>query len=139
MLWVKAFHIMSVIAWMASMLYLPRILVYHADSAVGSEKSETFKVMERRLLRGIADPAMAATWIFGLWYAWLIGAFSEYWLHAKLFFVVLLSAYHGMLVRFVRAFAEDRNTRSARFFRMINEVPALFMIAIVILVVVKPF
>lgn len=139
MLWVKAFHVMSVIAWMAALLYLPRLLVYHADAAIGSDKSETFKVMERRLLRGIATPAMIATWVFGLWLAWLFGAFGEYWLHAKLLFVLALSAYHGMLVRFVRAFAEDRNTRPARFFRMINEIPALFMVAIVILVVVKPF
>lgn len=139
MLWVKAFHIMSVIAWMAALLYLPRLLVYHADAALGSDKSETFKVMERRLLRGIATPAMIATWIFGLWLAWLMGVFGDTWLHAKLFFVVLLSAYHGMLVRFVRAFAEDRNARPARFFRMINEIPALFMVAIVILVVVRPF
>jgi protoporphyrinogen IX oxidase len=139
MLWVKAFHIMSVIAWMAALLYLPRLLVYHADAAVGSDKSETFKVMERRLLFGIANPAMAATWVFGLWLAWWMGVLEENWLHAKFLFVVLLSAYHGMLVRFVRAFAEDRNTRSARFYRMINEIPALFIVAIVILVVVKPF
>ena len=139
MLWVKAFHIMSVIAWMAALLYLPRLLVYHADAAVGSDKSETFKVMERRLLLGIANPAMAATWIFGLWLAWWMGVFEAHWLQAKFLFVVLLSAYHGMLVRFVRAFAEDRNTRTSRFFRIINEIPALFIVAIVILVVVKPF
>jgi putative membrane protein len=139
MLWVKAFHIMAVIAWMASLLYLPRLFVYHADAAVGSDKSETFKIMERRLLFGIANPAMVATWGFGLWLAWWMGVFEEPWLHAKFLFVVLLSAYHGMLVRFVRAFAEDRNTRSARFFRLINEIPALLIVAIVILVVVKPF
>jgi putative membrane protein len=139
MLWIKAFHIISVIAWMAALLYLPRLLVYHADAARGSDKSETFKVMERRLLRGIANPAMIATWGFGLWLAWLIGAFEAHWLHAKYLLVVLLSAYHGMLVRFVRAFAEDRNVRSARFFRIINEIPALVLVAIVILVVIKPF
>jgi protoporphyrinogen IX oxidase len=139
MLWVKAFHVMSVIAWMAALLYLPRLLVYHADAAIGSDKSETFKVMERRLLRGIATPAMIATWVFGLWLAWLMGVFGDSWLHAKLLFVLALSAYHGMLARFVRAFAQDKNTRPARFFRMINEIPALFMVAIVILVVVKPF
>jgi putative membrane protein len=139
MLWVKALHIMSVIAWMSALLYLPRLMVYHADAAIGSEKSETFKVMERRLLRGIANPAMAATWIFGLWLAWWMGALEEHWLHAKFLFVVLLSAYHGMLVRYVRAFAEDRNVRTSRFFRMINEIPALFIVVIVILVVVKPF
>jgi protoporphyrinogen IX oxidase len=139
MLWVKALHIISVIAWMAALLYLPRLLVYHADSVVGSEKSETFKVMERRLLRGIAMPAMIATWAFGLWMAWLIGAWSEGWLHAKLTFVVALSAYNGFLARWVREFAEDRNVRPARFYRIANEVPTLFLIAIVILVVVKPF
>jgi putative membrane protein len=139
MLWVKALHIMSVIAWMAALLYLPRLLVYHAESAPGSEKSETFKVMERRLLWGIATPSMLATWVFGLWMTWLIGAWSDGWLHAKLFLVLLLSAYHGFAVRWVRAFAEDRNVRSPRFYRMVNELPALLMVGIVILVVVKPF
>jgi len=139
MLWVKALHIMSVIAWMAALLYLPRLMVYHADSAVGSATSETFKVMERRLLRGIATPSMIATWVFGLWMAWLIGAWSDGWFHTKLFLVLLLSAYHGLAVRWVRDFANDRNERSARFFRMVNEIPAVLMVGIVILVVVKPF
>jgi protoporphyrinogen IX oxidase len=139
MLWVKALHIMSVIAWMAALLYLPRLMVYHAESAPGSEKSETFKVMERRLLRGIATPSMLATWVFGLWMAWLIGAWSDGWFHAKLFLVLLLSGYHGFAVRWVRDFANDRNARSAKFFRMVNEIPALLMAGIVILVVVKPF
>ena len=139
MLWVKAFHIMSVIAWMAALLYLPRLFVYHADAAAGSDKSETFKLMERRLLFGIANPAMAATWIFGLWLAWWMGVLEAHWLHAKFLFVVLLSSYHGMLVYFVRAFAKDGNRRSARFFRLINEIPALIIVVIVILVVVKPF
>jgi len=139
MLWVKALHVMSVIAWMAALLYLPRLMVYHADSAPGSETSETFKVMERRLLRGIATPSMIATWVFGLWMAWLIGAWSDAWFQAKLFLVVLLSAYHGFAVRWVSAFADDTNTRSSRFFRMVNEIPALLMVGIVILVVVKPF
>ena len=139
MLWVKALHIMSVIAWMASLLYLPRLLVYHAESASGSEKSETFKVMERRLLRGIATPSMIATWVFGLWMAWLIGAWSDGWFQAKFFLVLLLTAYHGFAARWVRDFADDRNTRSPRFYRMVNELPALLMVGIVILVVVKPF
>jgi len=139
MLWVKALHVMSVIAWMAALLYLPRLLVYHADSTPGSEKSETFKVMERRLLRGIATPSMIATWVFGLWMAWLIGAWSDGWFHAKLLLVLLLTAYHGFAARWVRAFAEDRNTRPSRFYRMVNELPALLMVGIVILVVVKPF
>jgi protoporphyrinogen IX oxidase len=137
--WVKALHIISVIAWMAAMLYLPRLLVYHAESTPGSEKSETFKVMERKLLRMIATPAMIATWVFGLWMAWLIGAWGDGWFHAKLFLVLLLSGYHGLMARWVRDFANDRNTRSTRFYRMVNEIPALLMAGIVILVVVKPF
>jgi len=139
MLWVKALHIISVIAWMAALLYLPRLMVYHTASAIGSEQSETFKVMERRLLRAIATPAMIATWVFGLWLAWLIGAWSEGWLHAKLALVVLLSAYHGLLARWVRQFALDRERRPARVYRIANEVPTLLLILIVILVVVKPF
>lgn len=139
MLWVNAFHVMAVISWMAALLYLPRLMVYHADSAVGSDKSETFKVMERRLLRGIATPAMLATWFFGLWMAWGIGVWSEGWFHAKLTLVVALSAYHMAMARWVRTFAEDRNVRPARFYRMVNEVPAVFMVGVVILVVVKPF
>jgi putative membrane protein len=139
MLWVKALHIMSVIAWMAALLYLPRLMVYHAERAPGSETSETFKVMERRLLRGIATPSMIATWVFGLWMAWLIGAWSDGWLHAKLFLVLLLTAYHGFAARWVRDFANDRNARTPRFYRMVNELPALLMVGIVILVVVKPF
>jgi putative membrane protein len=139
MLWVKALHIISVIAWMAAQLYLPRLLVYHAESPVGSRRSETFKVMERRLLRRIANPAMILTFVFGIWYATLIGAWSETWLHVKLAFVLALAAYHGLVARWVWAFAKDQRTRSARFFRMINEIPALIMVAIVILVVVKPF
>ena len=139
MLWVKAFHIISVIAWMAALLYLPRLMVYHTATAIGSEQSETFKVMERRLLRAIATPSMIASWGFGLWLAWLLGVWSEGWLHAKLALVVLLSAYHGLLAHWVRQFALDRERRSARIYRIANEVPTLLMIAVVILVVVKPF
>ncbi len=139
MLYVKALHVISVIAWMAALLYLPRLMVYHAESAVGSEKAQTFKIMERRLLRGIATPAMLASWVFGLWMAFLIHAWSDGWFHAKLLLVVLLSAYHGLLARWVRDFAADRNQRSARFYRIANEVPTLLMIGIVILVVAKPF
>jgi putative membrane protein len=124
---------------MAALLYLPRLMVYHAESTVGSDKSETFKVMERRLLRGIATPAMIASWVFGLWSAWSVGVWGDGWFHAKLACVLALSAYHGMLARYVRAFADDRNQRPARFFRLINEVPTLLMIAIVIFVIVKPF
>ncbi len=139
--WVKAAHVISVIAWMAGMLYLPRLFVYHAVAEIGSEKSETFKVMERRLLRGIINPAMIATYVFGLWM--IFGGWVDFasagWLHAKLFFVLLLTACHGVLAKYTRLFAEDKNTKPQKFFRIINEVPTVLMIVIVILVVVKPF
>jgi putative membrane protein len=137
--WIKALHIIAVIAWMAGMLYLPRLFVYHCEAEPGSRQSETFKVMERRLLRAIINPAMIATWVFGLWLAWDAGFFSDPWLHAKLALVVAMSAVHGYFARCVRAFAADRNARPQRFYRMLNEVPTLLMIVIVILVVVKPF
>jgi putative membrane protein len=137
--WLKAAHVIAVIAWMAGMLYLPRLFVYHAESEPGSRQSETFKVMERRLLTMIINPAMAATWILGLWLAWDGGWFSSPWLQVKIALVVILSAVHGLFTGSVRAFAEDRNTRSQRFYRMINEVPTVLMIGIVILVIVKPF
>jgi protoporphyrinogen IX oxidase len=138
-LWLKAFHVIAVIAWMAGMLYLPRLFVYHCQAEIGSKQSETFKVMERRLLRAIINPAMVATWVLGLWLAWDAGFFRSGWLHAKLALVLAMSAMHGMFVRYVRDFAEDRNRRTQRFYRIINEVPTLLMVAIVILVVVKPF
>ena len=138
-LWLKALHIVSLIAWMAAMLYLPRLFVYHAAATPGSETSETFKVMERRLLKAIMNPAMVATWIFGLWLAWEGALFGAAWLHAKLALVVLMSAVHGMLAGAVRRFADDRNTRSTTYYRVLNEVPTLLLIGIVVLVVVKPF
>ncbi len=138
-LWIKAGHVIAVISWMAGMLYLPRLFVYHCDAAPGSQQSETFKVMERRLYRLIINPAMIATWVFGLWLAWRGFAFSGGWLHAKLALVVVLSGVHGYLGGAVRRFAEDRNEKPARHWRMVNEVPTLLMIAIVILVIVKPF
>jgi len=138
-LWFKALHIIAVIAWMAGLLYLPRLFVYHCEAAPGSVQSETFKVMERRLLRAIINPAMIATWALGLWLAWDAGFFADAWLHAKLALVVVLSGVHGFMARWVRDFAHDRNTHPQRFYRMINEVPTLLMIVIVILVVVKPF
>ena len=138
-LWFKALHVIAVIAWMAGMLYLPRLFVYHCEAPPGSDRSETFKVMERRLLRAIINPAMIATWVLGLWLAWDGGFLDSPWFHAKLLFVVLLSGVHGLFVRYVRDFANDRNTRPQRFYRIINEVPTLLMIVIVILVVVKPF
>jgi putative membrane protein len=137
--WAKAIHVVAVISWMAGMLYLPRLFVYHAEAEKGSVQSETFKVMERRLLRGIINPAMTVTWAFGLWLAWKGGWFSAGWLHAKLAAVLLMSAVHGYLAGAVRKFAEDRNEKPARHWRIVNEIPTLLMIAIVILVVVKPF
>jgi protoporphyrinogen IX oxidase len=145
--WLKAFHVIAVIAWMAGMLYLPRLFVYHCGAEKGSVQSETFKVMERRLLRGIINPAMIATWGLGLWLAWM-GPDSHYqwfwlasawWLRLKLALVLLLSAMHGFLARWVRAFAADSNPHSQKFYRIINEIPTVIMIAIVILAVVKPF
>ncbi len=138
-LWIKALHVISVIAWMAGMLYLPRLFVYHVDAPIGSPQSETFKVMERRLLRAIINPAMIATWIFGLAMAWIGELWSQPWLWAKLALVVVLSGVHGLLSRWRRDFEHDRNTRPARFYRMVNEVPTVLMIGIVVLVVVKPF
>jgi len=139
--WVKAAHVISVIAWMAGMLYLPRLFVYHADAEKGSVQSETFKVMERRLYRGITTPAMVATWVFGLWLAFGFGIvdFSMGWMWLKAVLVILLSGIHGLYGRLLRDFANDRNTRRARFFRMINEIPMLIAIGIVIAVIVKPF
>ena len=138
-LWLKAFHVIAVIAWMAGMLYLPRLFVYHCEAESGSKQSETFKVMERRLLRAIINPAMIVTWVLGLWLAWDQGYFRSGWLHAKLALVIGLSAVHGLFSRWVRDFAADRNTHSQKFYRIINELPTLLMIAIVILVIVKPF
>lgn len=139
-LWIKAAHIISLIAWMAAMLYLPRLFVYHAALLAGSRvQSETFKVMERRLLKAIMTPAMIATWVLGLYLAWSGGWFKAGWLHGKLLAVVGLSAVHGMLAGHVRRFAQDRNTRPARYYRILNEVPTVLMIVVVILVIVKPF
>ncbi len=137
--WVKALHVISIIAWMAALLYLPRLMVYHADSAAGSEQSETFRVMERRLLKAIAGPAMLSAWIFGLWLVWLTQAWSAGWFWAKLLCVVALSVFHGLLARWVKAFGAGQNRHSSRFFRIVNELPTALMIAIIILVIVQPF
>ncbi|MHA6299508.1 protoporphyrinogen oxidase HemJ [Devosia sp. CAU 1758] len=139
--WVKALHVISVIAWMAGMMYLPRLFVYHAESAPGSEKAETFKIMERRLYRGIVTPAMVATWIFGLWLAFGFGIvdFSQGWMWLKAVMVLALSGVHGWYGSMLRAFAEDRNARSHKFYRAINEIPFVIAIVIVIAVIVKPF
>ena len=137
--WLKAFHVIAIIAWMAGMLYLPRLFVYHCEAEPGSRQSETFKVMERRLLTVITNPAMAVSWVLGLWLAWTGGWYAAGWLHAKVLLVLLLSGAHGFLARCVREFAADRNRYSQRFYRIINEVPTILMIGIVILAVVKPF
>ena len=137
--WVKALHVIAAISWMAGLLYLPRLMVYHCAAPPGSPQSETFKLMERRLLRGIMTPAMVLTWGLGLWLAGSGGWFSSPWFMGKLLCVVGLSAFHGWAVRWVKDFAADQNRRTARFYRWVNELPTLLMIAIVILVIVKPF
>jgi putative membrane protein len=137
--WLKAFHIVAVIAWMAGMLYLPRLFVYHCAAEAGSRQSETFKLMERRLLRLIMNPAMIATWALGLWLAWQGGFLMAPWFHAKLALVIALSAVHGFFARQVRVFAADKNQNSAKFYRILNEIPTVLLIAIVVLAVVKPF
>lgn len=138
--WIKALHVISVIAWMAGMLYMPRLFVYHADAEKGSVQSETFKVMERRLYRGIINPAMIATFVFGIWMiVWGAVDWGMVWPWVKAAMVIAMSAFHGLLGRWRRAFADDRNTRPARFYRAVNEIPTVLMIVIVIMVMVKPF
>jgi protoporphyrinogen IX oxidase len=137
--WLKALHVISVIAWMAGMLYLPRLYVYHADAKKGSELSETLKVMERRLLRRIVNPAMIATFVFGIWMLVLNPALlHQPFMHVKLAAVILLTAIHGLLARYRRAFAEDRNIHSALYYRILNEIPAILIILIVIMIIVRP-
>lgn len=138
-LWVKALHIIAVISWMAGLLYMPRLFIYHTDAPVDSVQSETFKVMERRLLKLIMNPAMMISWILGLYLAWSVYGFSGGWLHAKIMCVVLLTGAHVYFSRAVKVFARDENRHSARHWRLLNEVPTVLMIIIVILVVVKPF
>lgn len=138
--WVKALHVIAVMAWMAGMLYLPRLFVYHSTAVKGGELSETLKVMERRLLRAIINPAMIAAFVFGGWMLYLNPALLGLpWMHAKLALVLAMSALHGALVRWRKGFAADANQHSALFYRLMNEVPTLLMIGIVILVIVKPF
>lgn len=137
--WLKALHVISVIAWMAGMLYLPRLYVYHCGAKPGSEMSETFKVMERRLLRAIINPAMIASWVFGLAMAWQGDLWGEGWFHGKLALLIGMQLIHAGMARWRRQFANDQNRHSARFYRFMNEVPTLLMIGIVILVIVKPF
>ena len=137
--WILAAHIIAVIAWMSAMLYLPRLFVYHTETKPGSESSERFKVMERRLLKGILNPSMIAVWILGPLLAWLTGAYLDTWLQIKFVLVLIMSGIHGVYVRCWRDFANDRNKHSAKFYKIINEVPAVLMVLIVILVKVQPF
>jgi len=141
-LWLKALHIIAVIAWMAGMLYLPRLFVYHAAAKPGSELSETFKTMERRLLKLIINPAMIATWLLGLSLIWLMGkdAFVQSgWLHSKLVLVLARTGLQGFFAGLVKQFNTDRNQRSQRFYRIINEIPTVLVVVIVVLATVKPF
>lgn len=139
-LWIKALHIISVIFWMAGMAYLPRLFVYHADSEPGSDKSETFKVMERRLLRGIVNPSMIATLLFGLlMFAINPSLFGDRWMQVKLVLIVAMLGLHGMFSAWRMAFERDENKRPARFYRIVNEAPPTLVIFIVLLAVAKPF
>jgi putative membrane protein len=141
-LYIKAFHVIFVTAWMAGLFYLPRLYVYHADSEPGSLQSETFKVMERRLLRIIMNPALIITWVLGLYLIFgfnIVSLSQDGWLHAKLALVVAMTAYHGFLAKWRKDFEADRNVRSARFYRIVNEIPTILFVFIVILVIVKPF
>jgi protoporphyrinogen IX oxidase len=137
--WIKALHIIAIISWMAGMLYLPRLFVYHCEAEKGSKQSETFKVMERRLLKAIINPAMIVTWLAGIYLAWAGKWYLAPWFHTKLLLVLVLSGVHGFFARQVRAFAADNNLYSQKLYRIINEVPTVLMIGIVILVIVKPF
>lgn len=139
MLWIKAAHIFFVISWMAGMLYLPRLFVYHTETRPGAADYDRFVLMERRLIRIIINPAMIGTWVFGLWLASVQGVWGEGWFHAKLFLVLILSGFHGFLSRWRRDFEGGRNRRSQRFYRIVNEVPPVILIFILIFVVVKPF
>ncbi len=138
-LWIKVIHIVSVIAWMAGLLYLPRLFVYHSRVSSGSETSEIFKIMERRLLKAIMNPAMTATWATGLYMAYKFAFFTQMWFHAKMSLVLAMSGFHGYLAAQVRNFAGNRNIKSEVYYRVINEIPTILMILIVTLVVIKPF
>ena len=135
----KIAHIISIIAWMAGLLYLPRLMVYHSVAEAGSDKSETFKIMERRLLKAIMTPAMLASWLFGLLLAWQLDAWLDNWFLIKLAFVLAMTVFHMIAARWVREFAGDQNTRPQKFYRIVNEIPTIFMIVIVIVVIIKPF
>jgi len=136
---VKALHIISVISWMAGLLYLPRLFVYHCDAAIGSDMDQTFQTMERRLYRFIMMPAMVATWVFGLWLVFGYTGLSHGWLHAKLALVIAMSGFQGYLGGRIASFAQGTNTKSKKFYKFINELPTVLMIVIVLLVILKPF
>ena len=138
-LYVKALHIVAVIAWMAGMLYLPRLFVYHAASRPGSEQSETFKVMERRLLKAIMTPAMIVTWLLGIYLVLEGGFLTAGWFYAKFVLVLAMSGFHGLLARYQGQFAHDANQHTQRFYRIINEIPTVILVLIVVLAVAKPF
>lgn len=135
----KALHIIAVISWMAGMLYLPRLFVYHCETTPGSRDYDRFVTMERKLMRVIINPSMIAVWLFGILLAFAANAWSQPWFHTKLLLVVILSGLHGMFSRWRRSFEAGKNMKSQRFYRIVNEVPAGLMILIVLLVVLKPF
>ena len=137
--WITALHVVAVISWMAGLFYLPRLFIYHSDAEPGSAQSETFKVMEQRLLKMIMNPAMMITWVLGLYLAWDVFGFQGGWLHAKIALVVLMTAVHVHFSRAVRTFVVDGPRKSPRYWRIMNEAPTFLMIAIVVLVIVKPF
>ncbi|TCS64862.1 putative membrane protein [Varunaivibrio sulfuroxidans] len=138
-LWIKALHVISVIAWMAGLFYLPRLYVYHTQVLAGSESSELFKIMERRLLRAIMNPALVLSYVFGGLLLAQRVSFSDGWLHLKLLCVALLTVFHMALSKWRKDFLNDKNTKSEVFYRAVNEVPTILMIVIVVMVVVKPF
>lgn len=138
-LWIKAFHVIAVIAWMAGMLYLPRLFVYHCETVPGSAESERFKLMEKRLLRVIMNPAMIAVWLLGLTLVVLTHADQQHWFQLKFLAVIAMSGIHGFWATTVKRFARDANTKSARFYQIANEAPAILLVLIVILAIVKPF
>ena len=140
-LWTKSFHVISMVAWMAGLFYLPRLYVYHCEVRRGSVESERFKVMERRLLKQIMTPAMLATWAFGILLVLTPGVidWTAGWWHTKLLGVLLMTGFHGATSKWRKDFRDDRNTRPQRFYRIANEVPTVLLLVIVIMVIVKPF
>lgn len=136
--WIKALHVVAIISWMAAILYLPRLFIYHCDAVAGSVQSETFKVMERRLLKAIMTPAMVVAWITGLYLAWRGGWLWSGWFHVKFLAVVVMSGVHGYFAVVTRVFANDANQRPQRFYRIMNEVPTVLMLVVVVMVIVKP-